>query len=231
MSQTALAKRAAHSEATAAPQSALTEDNELVESSVEHIRELLARTIARGMDEVGKYLLKTFYDNSPELYFSMNQTKHASLRLLLNRCESLELPVRRTFLANALRMAAVTRELPRNATFHRLPASHRVELLRVKAPEKIEKLASKAVSKNLTVRKLRVLVQRSEKPSGPGRKRTPDVMKGLDACLRAVRDAETGRLAFRRSDLKRLTDEQQALARTTLQTLEKRLTELRKMLT
>jgi hypothetical protein len=231
MPQTDLAKRATHSESTGAPESALTADNELVETSVEHIRELLARTITRGMDGVGKYLLKAFYDNSPELYFSMNQTKHASLRLLLDRCETLELPVRKTFLANALRMAAVTQELPRNATFHQLPASHRVELLRIKAPEKMEQLAGRAVSKKLTVKKLRVLVQRAEKPSGPGRKRMPDVVKGLDACLRAIRDADTGKLAFRRSDLKHLTDEQHALARTTLQTLEKRLAELRKMLT
>jgi hypothetical protein len=225
-----LAKRAARSESASVPEAALTADNDLVEDSVQHIRELLARTVARGMDEVGKYLLKAFYDNSPELYFSVNQTKHVSLRLLLDRCESLELPVRRTFLANALRMAAITQELPASAAFHKLPASHRVELLRVKAPEKLEQLASKAVSQRLTVKKLRVLVQRMDKPLGPGRKRVPDVVKKLDACLRAIRDDETGRLAFRSSDLKHLTDEQQALAIAALQTLQKRLAELRKML-
>lgn len=211
------------------PRSAAKLDRGLVEESVEQIREMLARTITRGMDEIGRYLLKEFYDNNPELYFSLSPTKHASLRMLVERCESLELPVRRTFLANALRMAAITRELPKEATFHQLPPTHRVELLRLKAPEKIEQLARRAVQGRLTTKKLRQLVQQSEKHGGIGRKRTPGVLQGLRACLRAIRDEETGRLAYRRQDISDLTDEQRALGQATLETLEKRVAELRRL--
>ena len=142
------------------PRSAEKADRELVERAALDIRAVLAKTLTRGMDEVGRYLLQAFYDGDPELYFSANPNKHASLRLLLERCESLDFPVSRTFLANALRMAAVTKELPRAATFHQLPPSHRVELLRLKAPERVERLASKAVSEKLSVQKLRMLSQK-----------------------------------------------------------------------
>lgn len=214
---------------TLVPRSAEKPDRGLVEESVEHIREILARTVTRGMDEVGRYLLKEFYDDNAELYFSFSPTKHASLRMLVERCESLDLPVRRTFLANALRMAAITRELPKDATFHQLPPTHRVELLRVKAPEKIERLASRAVDGRLTAKKLRKLVQQSERPGGVGRKRTPAVLQAMRACLRAIRDEETGRLAYRRQDISELTDEQRALGQATLETLEKRVAELRRL--
>jgi hypothetical protein len=91
-------------------------------------------------------------------------------------------------------MAAVTKELPRSASFHLLPPSHRVELLRVKAPEKVERLAAKAVEAKLSVQKLRALVQkdgsRTRSGSARGRKRTPDVLKAVEACLRVLRDED-----------------------------------------
>jgi hypothetical protein len=106
------------------PRSAELVDRELVERAVAHIRGELAKTVARGINEVGRYLLQTFYDDDPELYLSASPNKHASLRLLIERCESMDFPVSRTFLANALRMAAVSKDLPRAATFRRLPSSH-----------------------------------------------------------------------------------------------------------
>lgn len=224
-----LVRRETQSSGAPLPRSAERLDRDLVEDSVEHIRQILTKTVTRGMDEVGRYLLKEFYDDKPELYFSLSPTKHASLRMLVDRCESLELPVRRTFLANALRMTAITRGLPRNATFHRLPPTHRVELLRVRAPEKIERLASRAVDGKLTAKKLRLLVQQTEKQAGVGRKRTPSVVRGLRACLRAIRDEDTGRLAYRRRDITALTDEQRALGKAALETLEKRVAELRRL--
>src|SRR5258708_34000084 len=120
------------------------------------------------MDEVGRYLLQTFYANDPELYFSASPSKHASLRLLIERCESMDFPVSRTFLANALRIAAVSKDLPQAATFRRLPSSHRVELLRLKAPENVERLASRAISQKLSVQKLRTLIQKRVERNRPG---------------------------------------------------------------
>src|SRR5207253_10235165 len=198
------------------------------------IRGELAKTVARGIDEVGRYLLQTFYDDDPELYFSASPNKHASLRLLIERCESMDFPVSRTFLANALRMAAVSKDLPRAATFRRLPSSHRVELLRLLAPENVERLASKAISQKLSVQKLRALIQkevdRDSAASGRGRKRTPQALRAIEACLRALRDEETGKLLVRRSDVDELTEEQLARAQTALASLEKRVADLRRLL-
>ena len=218
----------------ALPRSAEKIDRELVERAVSHIRDVLAKTVTRGTDEVGAYLLQAFYDDDPELYFSASPNKHASLRLLIERCESMDFPVSRTFLANALRLAAVSKELPREATFRRLPSSHRVELLRLKVPENVERLASKALSGKLSVQKLRALIQkeveRTSADADRGRKRTPTVLRAIEACLRAVRDEETGRLLFRRSDIDNMTEEQVARAQTALASLEKRVADLRRLL-
>jgi hypothetical protein len=218
----------------ALPKSADKVDRDLVERSVAHIRDLLAKTVTRGMEEVGQYVLREYYDDDPELYLSASPTKHASLRLLIERCESMDLPMSRTFLANALRMAAVTKGLPREAAFHRLPPSHRVELLRVKAPENVERLAARAVDAKLSVQKLRALVQKEETRTSTGatrgRRRTPEVLKAVEVCLRVLRDEETGRLLFRRSDLNQMTDEQLARGQTAVATLEKRVSELRRLM-
>ncbi len=220
--------------AVALPRSAEKVNRELVERAVSHIRDVLAKTVTRGVDEVGGYLLQAFYDDDPELYFSASPNKHASLRLLMERCESMDFPVSRTFLANALRLAIVSKELPSEATFRRLPSSHRIELLRLKAPENVERLASKAISGKLSVQKLRALIQkvveRSNAGSDRGRKRTPQVLRTIDACLRALRDEETGRLLVRRSDIDDMTEEQLARAQTALASLEKRVADLRRLL-
>jgi hypothetical protein len=216
------------------PASAEKADKALVERAVAHVREVVATTIARGLDEIGTYLLRVFYDDEPALYYTASPNKHASLNLLVERCESLELPVSRTFLANALRMAAVTKQLPRAASFHRLPPSHRVELLRVRAPERLERLASKAVEGKLSVQKLRSLVQKeqdkSKDASGRGRKRTPQVLRAIESCLRALDDQETGKLLVRRADVAEMTAIQKARADAALRSLEKRVVELRRLL-
>jgi hypothetical protein len=232
----ALTTRDANGDATVVPlpRSAEKVDRELVERAVLHIRGELTKTVACGVDEVGRYLLQTFYDDDPDLYYSASPNEHASLRLLIERCESMDFPVSRTFLANALRMAAVSKDLPRAATFRRLPSSHRVELLRLKAPENVERFASKAISQKLSVQKLRALIQkeveRGSGSSGRGRKRTPQALRAIEACLRALRDEEAGKLLVRRSDVDDMTEEQLARAQTALASLEKRVADLRRLL-
>jgi hypothetical protein len=235
----ALARRSA-SEAVedaadlALPESAEKIDRELVERSVAEIREIIAKTVSRGQDEVGQYLLKEFFADDPLVYLASGPTKHASLAKLTDRCESIELPVSKTFLVNALRLAVAAKDLPRGASFNQLPPSHRVELLRVKGPEKLEKLAARAVAGKLSVQKLRTLVQKTEvrkaEAPGPGRRPTPTVLKAVDACLRQLRDEETGKLLFHRSDVSELTDEQLARAQAAYKILEKRVAELGRIL-
>jgi hypothetical protein len=56
------------------------------------------------------------------------------------------------------------------------------------------------------------------------------VLKAIEACLRVLRDEETGKLLFHRSDVTEMTDEQQAKADAALRSLEKRVAELRRIL-
>lgn len=216
------------------PASAEKLDRELVDRSISRIRTILAETVTRGLDEVGQYLLKAFFNDDPEVYLASSPNAHVSLRKLIDRCESLELPVSKTYLVNALRMAAMTKRLPHAATFNQLPPSHRVELLRVKTPEKLERLASRAVEGKLSVVKLRTLVQKAEvrEKTAPGRGRTPapGVLKAIEACLRQLRDEETGKLLFRRSDVGEMSDEQRDRAVVAFKTLEKRVADLARIL-
>lgn len=71
---------------------------------------------------------------------------------------------------------------------------------------------------------------KSKDASGRGRKRTPEVLKAIEACLRVLRDEETGKLLFRRADVADMTEEQQARADAALKSLEKRVAELRRVL-
>src|ERR1700748_3462418 len=70
----------------ALPESAEKVDRALVERSVEDIREIIAKTVSRGQDEVGRYLLKEFFDNDPSIYLASGPAKHASLAKLIDRC-------------------------------------------------------------------------------------------------------------------------------------------------
>jgi len=131
-------------------------------------------------------------------------------------------------------MAAASKDLPRAATLLRLPSRHRVELLPLNPPENVERLVSKFISQKLSVQKLRALIQeeveRDSAGSGGGRKRTPQAMRAIEACLRALRDEETGKLLVRRSDVDEMTEEQLARAQTALASLEKRVVDLRRLL-
>lgn len=210
------------------PASAAAEDAELVAGVVEEIRGILAKTVARGTDEVGRLLLREFFDDNPALYTSTSHTKHASLRLLLERCETMELPVRRTFLANSLQLAAYSRRLSEGSPFLQLPPSHRVELLRLGAVEKVENLAATAVEKNMTVQKIREVVrkEREKHKSTRGRKPTPEILRALALCIRAVRNEDTGRLMFRQDDVNQLTEVQRGELKKMLESLTQRLGEL-----
>jgi hypothetical protein len=216
------------------PASAEKVDKDLVERAVNELRELVAKTVARGQDEIGQYLLREFFENDPEVYLAAGPAKHASLRRLMDRCESMELPVSRTFILNALRLAAMAKQLPRASSFAQLPPSHRVELLRVKTPEQREKLASRAMESRLSVQKLRVLVAaaaaRDDEHPGQGRRPTPGMLKAIEGCLRLLRNEETGKLLFRKGDAKQMTEEQNARADAALQVLEKRVADLRRIL-
>jgi hypothetical protein len=214
------------------PPCANAADEALVAEAAVRIRQLLAQTLQRGLEEVGQFLLDQFYDGSWEAYLSTNSYKHVSLRLLMDRCGSVELPVTKSWLARSIQMAALALQLPRTSRFLALPASHRVELMRIKSLDRLEALSSRAYDARLSVRKLRDAVndevERSK--STRGRKPIPRVLKALHHCVRALRDDCTGKLALHREDLKELDDAQAREAREALDCVQKRLDELVKLL-
>jgi hypothetical protein len=214
------------------PANAKRADPTLVDGVVGQIRGILALTVSRGMDEVGQLLLREFFDNNPTLYSSVSPTKHASLRLLMDRCETMDLPVRRTFLANALQLAVFTRNLPESSVFLQLPPSHRIELLRLRSADRAESLAAAAVEKKMTVKRVRDAVrkEREKTKSSRGRKPAPPIMKAIAACVKALRDESTGRLCFRRDDVTSLDPEQLLETRSMAANLSKRMDELAKLL-
>ena len=98
---------------------------------------------------------------------------------------------------------ATSRQLPDGSSFLQLPASHRVELLRLRSADRVEVVAATAVEKRLTVKKIRDVVrkEREKTKSSRGRKPTPSLLRALNGCVRALRDESTGRLAFKRDDI------------------------------
>lgn len=205
-------------------------DERLVTQAVEDLKGILRKTLTRGIEEVGSYLLNKFYGGDARAYLSTSPSKHASLSLLLQRCESLELPISRTALSNALRVAAYSRQLPKSASFHQLPPSHRVELVRVADPQRVEAMATKAVTEDLTVASLRKLVREDQPKSKTGRPRTPTPLRVLDACLRQLTNKQTQRLVLSKAEVSGLDEEDRAEVKERVATLKRRLEALEKLL-
>ncbi len=207
-------------------------DNTVVEGAVAEIKVILGRTLAKGMEEVGEYLLKTFYHGDLALFHSHAPAKHASLRALTERCGSMDLPVSPSFLSNAIRLAALAHQLPTNAQYHTLPPSHRVALLPVHDPEKVEELAATAIEKGLTVVGLRESVAKLRSPAEPkrGRPRIAPVVRVARSLVKALSNGETGRLAFLRADIDKLGDDEREDVKASLQRAQDLLNRLAKLL-
>jgi hypothetical protein len=213
------------------PASAERVDAALVDKAVEDIREILGKTLKRGMEEVGTYLLRHFFDDDVDLCLSMSHAKHVSMRRLLSRCETLDFPVNRTFLGRSVRMAAMLKLLPKEASFRELPPSHRIQLLPLRDPDRVEDLASKAIARRMTVVKLRDAVHKAQEVAGSTRtSRTAPALRALRQFVKHLKDSETGRLALKKADVDAMDDEQLELARAQVRIAEKRLADMKRLL-
>lgn len=209
----------------------------LVDRATRDIRAILARTLARGMDEIGTYLLDTFYRGDPDEYRSPTSSRHLSLRALAERCGTIDLPVSTTFLSTSLRIAALGRALPPGSSFTKLPMSHRVELLRL--PESaIEATAEKALSETMSVRALRdavtgTLASTKRDATGPnkrGRKPAPPIVKLVKHLDRLLAPGRGGPSGAKRRDIAHLPEAQRTELREALARAERQLAELRALL-
>ena len=191
-------------------------DQKLVEETVTWIRQALARTLDKGVTEIGEHVLKTFFGDDPERASSHSPNKNASFRMLTERCGTVDLPISKSFLQRAVGVAVMRRQLPEGATAYlQLPPSHQAELLPLQDPKRVEALAEKAVSKKMSVRDLRGRVAKelgSREPDGRGRKPRPLVLTVLVRSEKLFTQ-ESGRMSFTKAHLDQLstTDARSAL--------------------
>jgi len=188
-------------------------DKELVDEAATWICAKVAATLKLGAQEVGEYVLDTFFRGDPDLAKSKNPRKDASFRALAEKCGTPELPVSKTWLNSAVGVALMIRQLPETArAFRELPPSYQETLLPLGDPTKVEKVAKQAVAKDLSFRELRQAVaeERAKMPrddSRGGRPPTPVIVKTLTRSLKLF-TLEGGRRSFMKAQVEELDDEQ-----------------------
>jgi hypothetical protein len=207
-------------------------DEVLVRRAMKDIKAILGRTLQKGLEEVGTYILEHFYGNDLELYRSTAPSKHASLSLLVAKCDTMELPVSKTFLSNAVRVAVTATGLPATAKFRALPASYQIELARVPDADKLEQLAERASKNDMDVRKLRQLVAKTVNGTGGGKGRParPNVLRALERAAAFLRRGDTWHLGFKKEDIEALDDDEQKELREIVSRLTDLLAKLEKLL-
>lgn len=205
----------------ATPTSSTTEetvDEKLVTEAARWIKKKVGETVHRGQVDIGEYVFEKFYDGDIEQVRSNSPRKKASLRALADRCDTPELPIAKGALFSAVNVAVMARSLPEDAVaFRQLPPSHQSALLPLKDPARVERLAQRALTKDLAVRALRVQVRdelAKKPPADPprGRPKSPFVLKALRGVLREL-TADGGRVAFTKAQVDELSDEGAAEAR------------------
>ena len=208
---------------TRASGSACAEDMALIQEVEAEIRVLHDETVSKGIDAIGDLLLDKFFDGDPARCRE-GHGSHVSLTVLLGRCQSIGLPVRRTFLSNALQLASFRARMPEAIAARALPPSHRIELLPLKVLTQIEALAKAAVEGRFTVLRLRKAVDDAR---GLVRKRRPRPLFKLahDFVARSS-DEATGKLAFTAEDFARLSPDAWAQAKAMMRALMGRAGEI-----
>ncbi len=209
-------------------------DEKLVQESVRHIRKVLSETVIKGAIEVGNYLFEKFFDNDVERVRSQNPQKDASFRMLAEKCGTPELPVSKTWLSNAVGVAVISKALPSSASFRQLPPSHQTVLLPLREPKRVEVFAERAMTKDLSVRDLRTVVQKEvakNKDEGRGRPPKPLIVKTLDRSLKLF-TLESGRKSFTKAQVNALSEDEARYVREAatelVESLKKLLAELPK---
>lgn len=204
-------------------------DRQRVTEAAAWISAKVAATLRSGAEDVGEYVLDTFFGGDPQLAKSKNPSKNLSFRALAEKCGTPELPVSKTWLNNAVGVALMLRRLPESAmAFRELAPSYRDLLLPLREPAKVERVARQAVAKDLSYRALRQAVaeERAQIPKADtrGRPRTPIVVKTLDRVLKLLGSGGVG--AFSRSEIKALDGQQKHTAKARAEDLIGKLRQL-----
>lgn len=196
---------------------------ELVRVAAAWITDRIASTLKRGAQEVGEYVLKTFFMDDPAFARSRDPQKNASFRVLAEKCGTPELPVSRTWLNNAVGIALVIRQLPKNArAFRLLPPSYQQTLLPLRDPIKVEMIAKHTATRELTFRQLRCLVAEERMKEHHQRKPVPRILKILNRSAKIL-SPNNGGVS---EEIGQLAENQRRRARRLVEDLTRTLQEL-----
>jgi hypothetical protein len=186
-------------------------------------------TLRRGAEDVGEYVLDTFFSGDPDLAKSKNPHKNASFRALVDMCGTPALPVSKTWLNNAVGVAVMLRRLPEAAVFKQLPPSYRETLLPLRDPSKVEQVARQAAAKDLSFRELRQVVAderaKTPKDDSRGRPPIPVVLRNLNCSLKLLVFGRNRR-SFSKAQIEELDHKQRRNAKAATEELVRKLRDL-----
>jgi hypothetical protein len=205
-------------------------DRERVDEAAAWIRVKVAATLRHGAEDVGEYVLDSFFSGDPELAKSRNPRKNASFRALADKCGTPELPVSKTWLNNAVGIAVMLRRLPEDGSaFRTLPWSYQETLLPLRDPRRVEMVAEQATKKELSFRELRKVVstERSREPKldNRGRPPVPPIIKTLNRSLTLLAIVRSER-GISRSEIRALNARQRIAAMSSAKELIGKLNKL-----
>ncbi len=200
---------------------AISEDEEMIEGAVTHLRPMLEGAVTRAIDEVGDFLFTWFFGGCFERYRDTHRG-HVSLDVVLAYCGSVELWLSRTYLSNALRLAAFRVERPEvGPAYHKLSPSHRIELLRLDDDAEITEIANQSLEGSYTVLDVRRAVNAKLGVEEPAL--GPLVIRSVKAFNKGSADPTTGEFVLARAHFEYLTPGSWAQAKLAVRTAKIRM--------
>jgi hypothetical protein len=131
---------------------AVAVDTALIDKSVEFINNTIVKTFYKGSLEIGKYLLKHFFNDDITLASSKNPNKPVSYQAL---CKRADLEVDRSTISRMVRVAAQERFFKEeNVKVEGLSYSHMIEFIKLPNNKKKIQLVKKCIEKKMSCKQL-----------------------------------------------------------------------------
>lgn len=139
-------------------------DHELVDQAVQRITEIVSTNLTQAMIEVGKYLIKEFFNDDIQLAKQKKGSKEKSLHQVIEKLKSRgEKRQSKSWLYNAINLVVDSAALSDFHSYGNLPLSSKVLLLPVKDIEAKKELAEVAFSENLSACELKEKIHEGKK--------------------------------------------------------------------
>ena len=169
---------------------------------VQNLLQIIAVTVVSGLEQIGKYILRTIFRNESQRILQGKPTKDKVFAATLRHPDMYK---HRRRLIEALDAAAVEREWEEHGLqFESLPPySHRVELAKIKDPALRLKLAMEADSERLTVKQLQERIREHARAlQSDDLRKNQRVIKQLTEFINVMSSAENRALLRDKSALK-----------------------------